>query len=265
MLKFACVKYTSLTTPADGKQFNFYTYEDVNALYAMVKANCTETFEFYCFTEDSANLHADINVVALNSSLNLDRVWWKMEIFNKAKWDAGDTVFYMDLDIAIQRNFDSMCGAVTSTKLKTCLIGDHWQSVLNSSLMAFNGHEMDHLYTDFVTNKTSVLAAYTGIDPYLTARWGSNWVEGFNYPGDYYDRTKLHLNDEDADLLDSDGSGNPLYYYNITFTDATEDGARTGDRIRVYWKPLAKIVVLSGCYAKMPDLQNDLAVKLATL
>ena len=49
MLKFACVKYTSLITPPFGKHLNAYTYEDVNALYAMVSANCTESFEFYCF------------------------------------------------------------------------------------------------------------------------------------------------------------------------------------------------------------------------
>ena len=256
-LKIICVKAANPDSTGP-KRKNNYTHVDVNRLYAACQAKITENFDFYCLTDDDTDLHADINVINIDASLGLQRsdgnVWWKMCVFDKRLWNSSDLVMYFDLDIRIRLNIDSMLSGTTSGKLKTCMIGDHWQSAINSSLWQFNGHEMDDVYTEFIANKTSVMATYAGnsgkIDPYMTVRW-PNIFEPFDYPGDYYTRGHLQLRDEDALLLDSDNN------YIIQFEPV--------DSMRVYFVPTSKICLLTGFHAKRTATMADYDEKLAAL
>ena len=263
MLKFVCVKYTSLTTPPDGKVLSVYDHNDVNALYDSIVANCSLPFEFYCLTEDSTSINSNVNILPIDTTIGLDRVWWKMCIFDQSLWNSDDVVFYLDLDLKVYNNINSMCSAPSANKLKTCRIGDQYESSFNSSLMLFNGHEMNHLYTDFIANKQNVLDVYTqankGIDPYLTITYGrDSWLEAFNYPLDYYHRTTLiGDSDTDAAILATDSDGNYLYRYRFRFQPV--------DSMEVYFHPDSKIVICSGYHAKRDEPMVDLALKIASI
>lgn len=263
MLKFVCVKYTSLTTPLPGKELSVYDYNDVNTLYESIVANCTIPFEFYCLTENPVNINSNVNIIPIDTDLGLDRVWWKMCIFDKSLWNSDDIIFYMDLDVKVYNNIDSMCSAPSANKLKTCRIGDRYESSFNSSLLLFNGHEMDHLYTNFIANKTSVIDYYMqanrGIDPYLTITYGrDSWLEAFNYPLDYYNRTALTGDsDTDAAMFATDSDGEYLYRYTYHFVPI--------DSMIVYFHPDSKIISCSGYHAKRSGPMEDLNSKIASI
>ena len=81
-----------------------YPASYVNKLYAGIKRYTSWTVDFYCFTEDPSDLHADIKPMPLEEGW---KKWWgKVTLFK----DHGikGRKFYIDLDMVITGNLDEM-------------------------------------------------------------------------------------------------------------------------------------------------------------
>ena len=82
-----------------------FTSEHVNRLYRMAKRNITLPFNFYCYTEDSSGIYDEVNIVPLDTSLDLEKWWWKLTLFKQNNLGNGVNLFF-DLDVVIQSNID---------------------------------------------------------------------------------------------------------------------------------------------------------------
>lgn len=95
MINVVCVKHGTKYSP-----------HYVNCLYNMVQRHMTLPYRFICFTEDLTNLNPGITIKLLPSSLDLQGWWWKLYLFKKGHFTAGETVLFFDLDMVIINNID---------------------------------------------------------------------------------------------------------------------------------------------------------------
>ncbi|NJO64268.1 MAG: hypothetical protein HC836_40695 [Richelia sp. RM2_1_2] len=163
MFNIVCVKWGTKYGP-----------EYVNNLYMGVKRNLTLPFAFYCFTENSTNLHADIKILPICSDLKLTRPqydgwWYKLEMFRPNNGLTGQ-VFYLDLDTVVVGNIDD----IVSKTRGFVILRDFYRSVRDpnagqSSLLAWPAGACDHLYTEFMKDPEGVMRANPGGD--------QNWME----------------------------------------------------------------------------------------
>lgn len=86
-----------------------YGSEYVNRLYAGIKRNTTVPFNFWCFTDSSAEISPQIKVADLPYSTELESWWNKINLFsNDLPISLGERIFYIDLDTLITDNIDEM-------------------------------------------------------------------------------------------------------------------------------------------------------------
>ena len=82
-----------------------YSVDYVNKLYNMIKRHLTIPHRFVCFTDDPKDINPEIEIRLLPSNA-ITGWWWKPYIFKADHFSAGDTNFYIDLDMVIVRNID---------------------------------------------------------------------------------------------------------------------------------------------------------------
>ena len=80
----------------------------VNKMFSMISRHTTLPFQFYCFTENEEDLHPDINVIPLDTSISIQGWWWKTYIFKQGWFPKDSLCFYIDLDMVILSNIDDL-------------------------------------------------------------------------------------------------------------------------------------------------------------
>ena len=97
---------------------NKFSHEHVNRLYTMVSNNIDIPFTFVCHTENSDNIHEDIQIKPLDTSLGLEKWWWKLTLFDQ----EPDQHMFFDLDVVIQLWLGVVICLIYGISLKKTLI-----------------------------------------------------------------------------------------------------------------------------------------------
>lgn len=84
-----------------------YSADYVNRLYNMIKRNLNLPFKFICLTEDSNGLNPEIEALPFTRP-DLEFCWTKLNIFETNLYGLSGTCFFLDLDIVITGNLDSL-------------------------------------------------------------------------------------------------------------------------------------------------------------
>ena len=84
-----------------------YDASYVNTLYSMVKRNCSLSFEFVCFTENTNGLDSNIKTMPL-PQIPAIKGWWYKPYFFSGDFPLDGTILYIDLDVIIFRNIDKL-------------------------------------------------------------------------------------------------------------------------------------------------------------
>jgi len=155
-----------------------YTSKQINRIYEMAGKNISLPFSFYCLTEDANGLHPDIIHTPLDLSLEFERYWWKMCLFNKNIWEDNRPTLYVDIDTVIQNNITHYFEKVNPHKITIIEVGEghvpdseFWprrMSYVNSSVMLFNCHEHHDIWEDFMTDPDYNIVDYFGVCRFLT-------------------------------------------------------------------------------------------------
>lgn len=89
MYNIICVKF--------GKKYNA---EFVNKLYSDCNGNCSDNFDFYCYTDDITDIDSSIKIINPIGP-TLKGVWNKLTLFHPEFPVKGKNIF-LDLDVFIQ-------------------------------------------------------------------------------------------------------------------------------------------------------------------
>lgn len=231
MVNVVCVKY--------GTKYN---NTHVDRLYRMVEKNLSLPFSFYCITEDDSNLHSKINIIPLNTDLDLESFWYKMTMFDSAIYGNDDLTLYMDLDTIIQNPIDDLfqdpelplrivfTGSI-KVEDESTLFGK-WQTQVNSSIMLFRPSRVDHILDHFLQDPDFNILEYQGVCRYLWNVFESD-LEFFNIIEDYYPvfrKSQAFIDIEDHEKWSID-------------MNLRDGGGRYGS----YFVPHSKIAMLNGC------------------
>lgn len=144
MLNVICVKWGDK-----------YSANHVNRLYRMVEKNLTIPFEFHCYTDDDTNIIPWINIIPIEEEY--ERWWNKLYLFKKGLFTGP--CLYLDLDVVIQKNIDSLLDHLTD---KITLINCYWNDGENSSVMLWEDNSQ--LYDIFSADPEYWMLKYRGID-----------------------------------------------------------------------------------------------------
>ena len=200
-VNIVCVKY--------GTKYNS---EHVKRLYRMVEKNISLPFYFYCLSDTDIE---DINVIPLDTSLDLESYWWKICLFDL---NLSGPVLYFDLDVIIQNNFDHIINQIKQEKILT-INGRHYgvyypydgneeniltipEAKINSSILGFYCNHKD-IYNKFFDDLDFNIVFYYGLDRFLSELYFDkfNWID---FSKDYYFRNK-GLESYDPKYIESDG------------------------------------------------------------
>lgn len=191
----------------------------VNRLYTMVAKNTNYKFDFYCLTEDPTNIREEVKILPLELSIDLEKWWWKMCIFNL---QLDGIKLFLDLDLVIQNNIDSIFKSTEKLTTIKC----YWKEIayeenilpeppgynmpLNSSIMLWKS-DLSKLWQNFYADPEHYMMKYIGIDSYLYF----NEYDNLNFfePGVVYSR----LHGYDLDNRQFYPSGKLFYKENYLF------------------------------------------------
>jgi hypothetical protein len=150
-----------------------YSAEYVNKLYSMVLKNCCgETFNFYCYTENSTDIRKEVNIIKIKTDLTH---WWlKLDLLKL--FDRGTNILF-DLDLVILNPLERLFSVKTRT---VSVLYSQWKegyilpraterfpTLYNSSVMKWQDTQGYEIYNYFQKNKEMILFKYQGIDRYL--------------------------------------------------------------------------------------------------
>lgn len=226
-----------------------FTSEHVNRLYRMAKRNITLPFNFYCHTEDPTDIYDEVNIVPLDTSLELEKWWWKLTLFKKNNLGKGVNLF-LDLDVVIQKNIDHLFLKAKSHKISLIHYNDDWTDQIydnadsltlpgiNSSIMIWYNNENTHVYEKFIEADRHYQNFYLGIDRFFTYEIGQKYFTDVGEE-EYYQRMGL----ERSKSLES------IQSQSIKFPKIDSNGKRIGSQtIRVFFDPDKPICVFNGCH-----------------
>jgi hypothetical protein len=211
----------------------------------MAKRNITLPFNFYCYTENPIGIYDEVNIIPLDKTLNLEKWWWKLTLFNKNKLGNGINLF-LDLDIVIQDNIDYFFKKAKHNKITLISYDydDHYVLPLdydpkmapayNSSIMIWYNNELTNIYQKFLNNKIFFQSFYHGIDRFFTYEISSSNFLGLDNK-DYYHRTIKR--------------GNEIHEqsYFVRLHTPTEKFSRPA-RVEVFFNKNIPICVFNGCH-----------------
>lgn len=183
-----------------------YKAEDVTRLKAMVERNLSLPHEFYCYTEDSRGVDAQVIPIPHHSDLV---AWWnKLALFQYGFGGFSGRLLYFDIDIVIQNNIDDIVWyhpeGLTCVKAywkgEQAINTTNYNMNVNSSVMSWNQNECAHIWEYFINNKKMVLDKYIGIDRFLYHEgfqlkyWPKGWIysrlNGYDLRQEYYSYKK---------------------------------------------------------------------------
>lgn len=144
-----------------------YSASDVNCLYDMVQRYLTLPYTFYCYTDDSTGIIKDVNIIQMEDT-SLEQWWGKLALFKKDRFKGVN--LFLDLDISIQNNIDSLVNHVDDS-LK--LIWSYWKEdewelmKINSSVMLWRENNASHVWEYFNKDPEYYMLKYHGIDRFI--------------------------------------------------------------------------------------------------
>ncbi len=175
------------------KHGNKYGADYVNTLETMVRRNCTMSFEFVCFTDDTKGLNPTIRTMPLSNAYGVTGWWHKPLLFNPDNpvGYRGDTILYMDLDVIVFKNIDKL---LTYEEGKFCVIRDfnrsanpQWQK-FNSSVVRWQIGQHPQIYKDFIQTTASQVRRFHGDQDWLYAQvkkdfvfWPDEWIMSYKW------------------------------------------------------------------------------------
>ncbi len=138
MNNIICIKWGTLYGP-----------EYVNTLYAMVKRNITVPFRFICITDNTNNIHPNIETKPL-----LDKKpkgWWqKITYFKSPLYDIEGPVLALDLDLLILDNLDCFFEYEPN---QMCMKSDFIGHGHSSCVMRFDANSQPQIYDNLNLDK----------------------------------------------------------------------------------------------------------------
>lgn len=182
MNNLICVKWGTLYGP-----------EYVINLYNSAKRNTEKKFQFHVFTDSEDNLphKPDWTFHRLpNWNLSPAKAWfYKMEIFNGQHGMLGRNL-YMDLDVIISGNLDSLWEYKTDhfvicQDFNRVYIKNY--RMVNSSVMAWNGNSLQHVYDSFTADRNHYAMKYRGDQDYINdaipnrETWPTAWTQSYRW------------------------------------------------------------------------------------
>lgn len=133
---------------------NKYSSAYVNRLYQALKRNSTVDFNFYCYTEDSAGLEKNINVIPLTLRHDVVKQWYKIDFHSMPQLIGKCLV--LDIDYLIVDNVDDILNWNLPKNSFGCQ--ERWWSKLthfckiNGGFQMFCQGDTQHLYDKFYEN-----------------------------------------------------------------------------------------------------------------
>jgi len=151
-----------------------FSHEHVNRLYTMC-AKHFDDFRFICHTDNSDGIWPLIEIRKLDESLDLEKWWWKLQLFDEDRFREsreGKHLFF-DLDVVIQTDPSILLESIEEDKLT--MVKAYWKSYPleqldmnnNSSVLAWEG-DLSYLWRKFTKDPEKYLLMYNGIDGFIT-------------------------------------------------------------------------------------------------
>jgi len=170
-----------------------YGPEYVNKLYAMIQRHLTLPFTLTCFTDDSAGIHASVQIRAL-PPLNLpnntpERGWNKLSTLQQNLGGLSGEALFLDLDVVIVDCIDDLFSypaefaIIKDAKLKHSVTG-------NSSVYRFKVGAHEDILHAFQENFDAIKQEHRNEQAYLSAEvhkkgeltyWPETWCPSFKY------------------------------------------------------------------------------------
>lgn len=167
---------------------NKYGRDYVERLRNMVARHMTIPYEFACLTDDQHPIEGVRTIYQPNS--NYAKGWWhKVHMFDPALPISG-RILYFDLDIVIHNNIDKL-----ATWHRSEFLGIHdfnrafyanWMN-LNSSALAWNHGEQQHIWNQFKKSPTEALRLHGDQDwIWKTSKdrikfWPKEWIQSYKW------------------------------------------------------------------------------------
>lgn len=130
-----------------------YGPEYVNKLYKNIKKNTSVDFDFYCYTEDSSELHSDIKIINLKERPDVIKQWYKIDFHNMPQF-LGQKCLILDIDLLINSNLDELLGFdLPANHFGVFEIWWNWgYCKYNGGFQMFHQGDTKHLYDKFYEN-----------------------------------------------------------------------------------------------------------------
>jgi len=172
------------------KYGNKYSASYVNRLYNMVQRNLTLDYEFVCFTEDATGLDARIRVESLALVKGIEGWWYKPMFFNPAL-PLNGTILFLDLDVVIFRNIDTL---FTYKPGEFLIIRDFNRHIFkeykkfNSSVFRLTVGQHSHVYENFIKDSRRICRQFKGDQDWIYAQvtkdfsfWPTEWIQSYKW------------------------------------------------------------------------------------
>lgn len=169
-LQFICLKWGSK-----------YSADYVNRLYRMLKRYTKKPFILFCITEDAADLHPEIEVLALSDS-SLTGWWHKLSLFKEKLYSLTGTVLFLDLDVVITADlspfFDYKPGQFV-------IIRDLGNGGYNSSVFRLEIGSKAYVWENFQASSQAIIEQLHGDQDWITKQinnaetWPVEWVVSY--------------------------------------------------------------------------------------
>ncbi len=160
-----------------------YPAEYVNRLYRMAAKHLTIPFEFYCLTENTDGIDANINILPLEIEEGLKGWWYKLQLFKEDFYGLKGQVMFMDLDVVIVQNMDKLFDFEPD---KFAIINDLKPGLIyNSSVFRFELGSRTEVWQHFLDDKHSIMARMHGDQDWISeviddaVLWPKDWVVSF--------------------------------------------------------------------------------------
>lgn len=152
---------------------NKYGAEYVNRLYkSIVRESGRSGFEFWCFTDDAADIDSEIICHPLPHAKELHTWWNKVWLFgNEIPFDIGSRIFYIDLDTLITGDIFPLL-EVDSEKI--IVLKDFYQGIartagnIGSGLLLWNHGDYLHVWERFRDDWQSAIQQ---VHPHGDQKW----------------------------------------------------------------------------------------------
>ena len=223
---------------------NYYAWDYVDILYQNIRNNLSCPIRFHVWTEKDRTVPPHMIKHALIEQYmdGPKKAWWyKTQLFNVKEY-AGPMI-YFDLDLMIIGDLNWMrklpmeqFHAVRDFK---CLWRKHRQAI-NSSIMAFDNRNFEHIWPKFRDNKDRLMHMYHGDQDYLNAEiiehrryLPENKIESYRWQvlhGGMDFRTRTYPQQQDIDVKIGDDTAI------IVFHGDPKPHEVNNSKLQPYWR-----------------------------